>query len=59
MIHPDDVEDGEVLFEEDGQDIYEQLQEPRYYDSLDLNTPRKNGFAPADFIYDPIGKDRD
>jgi hypothetical protein len=57
MIHPDDVEDGEVLFEPDGEDLYEALQETRYYDSLDLNKPRKSdGFAPADFIYDPIGK---
>jgi len=61
MIHPDDpddVEDGEELFEEvseDGQDAYDRLQELRFYDELDMNTPRKSdGFAPADFIYDPF-----
>lgn len=61
MIHPDDVEDGEVLFDdgEDGQDIYDRLQETRYYDMLDMNKPNSTGRAPADFLYDPIGKDRE
>lgn len=57
MIHPDDVEDGEVEFEIDGQDLWDQRQEARYYDELDMNKPGRNGFAPADFVYDPGRKE--
>ena len=60
MTPDDDVEDGEELFDysdDDGQDAYEELQELKRADSDWLNKPQRNGFAPADFIYNPLGRD--
>lgn len=65
MNYPDedDVEEGELLFdnEEDSEDIYQRIQDLKDADERWLVTPRKSdGFAPADFMYDPIGsKGRD
>lgn len=57
MIPDDDIEDGEEIFEpyeEDGQDIYERLQEAREADDAWINRVDSRGYAPADFLYDPI-----
>ena len=52
---PDDVEDGDILFDDDG-------PEPLSQEELDeeaafwFNRPGSDGFAPADFVYDPLSR---
>lgn len=49
----DEVEDGDFLFD-DGQDAFDRWEAAQEDKEYWMNRPDSSGFAPADFIYDPV-----